>query len=418
MPPVAHRVLDIRKRLEHRLAVGQTAALGLGAGLRDGGGIAAAMDDRQRCHHHEAPRHAARLERLIGSGRVRVERQRDHEFRIEVRHRNAHTRRIGGVFGLGHADIGAVGEHDRGQAVGEARQIRDRTALFQLFLKLARHVADEHGDGMHQPLFLLVQRGQTGTFEMLFRLRLRHGQRVAQTMRVELFGQFARAHGHVDGAFGDGQALLHGAQRHVIRRHLGQQREKDRTPVLDRFLDDPLALFHLPGNVPEQIDFPARPRAIGQNRGLGAVGRVARTQRPVVHVDGIAVIATARGHIELRIPGRLGLTPHGALGDDVLRSDLQVVIALDRLLHQFVEHGIVELRPPVLHVGSRLRQRIGRGRTGLLDEGVGHLDPVRLEVRPDRARRQRQAGAQGQSHAAEGYGPGKGPRQRSGKGGA
>ncbi|GAP25508.1 hypothetical protein GLF_2390 [Gluconobacter frateurii NBRC 101659] len=98
---------------------------------------------------------------------------------------------------------------------------------------------------------------------MLFGLRLRYSQCIAETVRIKLFRQFTRALRHINAALRNGQPLLHAAKRYIIRRQFRQQRNQNGATVFNGLFNQPLALFHLTGNMPEQVNFPARTRTIG-----------------------------------------------------------------------------------------------------------------------------------------------------------
>ncbi|GAP25509.1 hypothetical protein GLF_2391 [Gluconobacter frateurii NBRC 101659] len=118
------------------------------------------MNDRQRRHHHKAPGHTAHLERLISRRGVRVERQRDHELRIEVRDRYTHLRGISSIMRLSRPNIRAIGQNNRRQGRRERRNRWQRFANIQLLFQLAGHFTQKHGNRMDQSLFLRVERGK------------------------------------------------------------------------------------------------------------------------------------------------------------------------------------------------------------------------------------------------------------------
>ncbi len=288
----------------------------------------------------------------------------------------------GGQAAFRLADIGAVA-HDIGRQSGRQtrRGRRQGAGGAEFGGQRAGLLAHQHGDGIalldDDGLQLRQHRHHIG--ELGFRL----GDFELGTQAAAIFGprdvdQFLL---RLEIALGDLQTHLGGPQGGIILADLAQQGDQHGAAIFDIGAQRSIGrFFRAPGLAP-QIELPRHGEARFEEIEVVAAGQVGQRIRHM----GMRDLARAR---DGRVIAGGGDVLLGACLKDALLGHLDVEIAVDGALHQAVELGVMEGRPPLLDL-----REIGLGLLAL--PGGRRLGLRRRVIGADRAGGQRQGQKRG-----------------------
>ena len=190
------------------------------------------------------------------------------------------------------------------------------------------------------------------------------------------------------------------AQLHIILRELGDRRQRDATPRLDRGLGLRAGGLDRAADAAEQVELPA-----GADHRLEQVERERRARRRRDQrgraVEALALAGIFGGRIDMRQALRRGDVALRARLRDALGGALQVEILLGQPVDQRAQLGIAEIDPPgrIDFAAIGAARHVG-GFGAVRADGESIFGP--LEVRADSTAREQQQGSAVLEHPPRG----------------